>query len=99
MIEGGEHLGLGAESGHMSDAVKFRRSESTWVLGLRGIDALLSPQRTPDIPEADDILGFLIGSWECRWRAAYEDSTDSPAAGRSARENNFRVPDHTARNL
>ncbi len=27
-------------------------------------DALLSSQRAPEIPEADDIFGWLIGSWE-----------------------------------
>jgi hypothetical protein len=28
------------------------------------IEALSSSERAPDIPEADDIFGFLIGSWE-----------------------------------
>ena len=28
------------------------------------LDALPFPERAPELPEADDIFGFLIGSWE-----------------------------------
>lgn len=30
----------------------------------RFLDALVSPQQAPDLADADDIFGFLIGSWD-----------------------------------
>jgi hypothetical protein len=30
----------------------------------RFVDALVSPQRAPELADADDLFGFLIGSWD-----------------------------------
>jgi hypothetical protein len=38
--------------------------------------ALLAPARSPEIPEADDIYGFLVGSWDLDVRRYWVDVTD-----------------------
>jgi hypothetical protein len=48
----------------LSPLENLGRAEIHMAIPQSFLDALPSSRRTPDIAEADDIFGFLIGSWE-----------------------------------